>query len=235
MSTKNKHICVFICFNNYEHIVQCFNSVKNLPLDFFIIENFSKNSEKIKSFFIEQDLKNYVVFRENITNNAVNIVINDFKEVFKSYEYITFSDCDLFVENSEQLFDEIYKILEHDDVGVCCSSLSLENLPNVTGSQTWIPSPISVHEDYINADTGIHFMTLKNTNFNLIENCKFLDNSLSSKFRSNNLKWVSTKKNNCLHLTWDLYIGGNEYYEFKKNNLSSIFSHNRLSIYDIII
>lgn len=235
MSTNNKHICVLICFNNYEHIVKCFESIKNLPLDFFIIENPSKNSDKIQKYFKEQKLKGYVRFEENITNNAVDIIREDYSPLFQSYEYITFSDCDLFTDSSSSLFSEIYRILEHEEVGVCCTSLCMDNLPNVPGANGWIPNPISIHEDYINVNTGVHFMTMKQKNYSLLYGTKFKDTLMVSLIRSKNLKWVSTKENKSIHLTWDLYYQGNEYYNFKKENShSSLWYHNKKSNYNIL-
>jgi hypothetical protein len=235
MSINNKHICVLICFNNYEHIVKCFESIKNLPLDFFIIENPSKNSDKIQKYFKEQKLKGYVRFEENITNNAVDIIREDYSPLFQSYEYITFSDCDLFTDSSSSLFSEIYRILEYEEVGVCCTSLCMDNLPNVPDANGWIPNPISIHEDYINVNTGVHFMTMKQKNYSLLYGTKFKDTLMVSLIRSKNLKWVSTKENKSIHLTWDLYYQGNEYYNFKiERGLESLWSHNETSDYIIL-
>lgn len=234
MSTNNKHICIFFCYNNFEHIVKCFESVKNLPLDFFIIENFSKNSDKIETYFKQQNLKGYVRFEKNITNNAVDIIKKDFEKLFESYDYITFSDCDLFVEDSKSLIDEIYQILDYDDVGVCCSHLSMDNLPNVPGADKWVPTPISIHEDYLNTNTGIYFMTLKQKNYHLIKNIKFKDHIMCLTVRGNGLKWAATKQNQVVHLTWDLYYEGSEYYNFKIKNLGIIWSHSERCDYEII-
>ena len=230
----NKHICVFICYNNFEHIVECFESVKNLPLDFFIIENFSENSNKIESYFKQQKLIGHIRFEKNITNNSVDIIKKDYEDLFESYEYITFSDCDLFATNSNLLLDEIYLILDYDDIGVCSSALCMDNLPNVQGSKNWIPTPISIHEDYINTNTGVHFITIKQKNYKIIKNTKFLDSLMCSEIRSGGLKWVATKKNNVKHLTWDLYHVDNEFYEFKLKRGFDLWSHNEVSKYIVL-
>jgi len=230
----NKHICVFICYNNFEHIVECFESVKNLPLDFFIIENFSENSNKIESYFKKQKLIEHIRFEKNITNNAVDIIKKDYEDLFETYEYITFSDCDLLFTNSNRLLDEIYLILDYDDIGVCSSALCMDNLPNVQGSKNWIPTPISIHEDYINTNTGVHFMTIKQKNYKIIKNIKFLDSIMGSEIRSGGLKWVATKKNNVKHLTWDLYHVDNEFYEFKLKRGFDLWSHNEVSNYVVL-
>jgi hypothetical protein len=235
MSLKNNHICILICYNNYEHIVKCFESIKNLNFDFFIIENFSNNSHEIEKYFKKQKILRYVQFEKNITNNAVNIIKNDFKKLLDSYEYLTFSDCDLFSENSSILFEEIYKILEFDNIGVCCSSLSLDNLPKIPGANSWQPIPTEINDHYIDVNTGIHFMTIKSHNYKLLTGVNFLDSKMANHIRSNKLKWVATKFNKVIHLTWDLYKEDNEYFIFKKNNNHTLWNHSNKCNYRIIV
>jgi hypothetical protein len=203
-------------------------------LDFFIIENFSENSNKIESYFKKQKLIEHIRFEKNITNNAVDIIKKDYEDLFETYEYITFSDCDLLFTNSNRLLDEIYLILDYDDIGVCSTTLCMDNLPNVQGSKNWIPTPISIHEDYINTNTGVHFMTIKQKNYKIIKNIKFLDSIMCSEIRSGGLKWVATKKNNVKHLTWDLYHVDNEFYEFKLKRGFDLWSHNEVSKYIVL-
>lgn len=233
MSNK-KHICLLICYNNYEHIVETYESISNLNMDFFIIENHSENTDRIRAYFENKPILKYVLFEKNIAQNAMNIVIKDFEHIIGNYEYITFSDCDLVPDNSNKLFDEIYKILEHSDVGACCTSLDYSNLPEVPGSKTWISKPIQMHDDYIEANSGNHFMTLKQKHFHLVTNINFLDTILMRRFREVGLKWVITKHNRSKHLTWDLYHTGNEYYEYKVKNGSSIWSKKEICNYVIV-
>ena len=233
MSNK-KHICVLICYNNYEHIVETYESICNLEMDLFIIENYSENTDKIRKYFENKPVLKYILFEKNIANNAMNIVIKDFKDIICNYEYITFSDCDLVPNDSYELFNEIYKILEHYDVGVCCTALDDSNLPRVPGSENWIPRPTRIHSDYIEANSGNHFMTFKQKYFHLITDINFLDTVLIQKFKRVGLKWVITKHNNSKHLTWDLYHDGNEYYEYKLKHGNSIWSKNVVCNYEII-
>lgn len=235
MSTKYKHIVILICYNNFEHIVQCFESIKNLPFDFFIIENYSNNSIAIQEYFKKEDLIGYVQFEENISNNAVDVIKNDYSELINSYEYITFSDCDLLPNNSVDLFNEIYKILEHNQVGVCGTSLLSDNLPNIPNSSWWTGHPISINFDYINMNTGIWFITIKQRNYHIVENVKFKDSTWCNSIREKKLIWAATKINKVKHLTWDLFYDGNEYYEFKKKSFKDIWNHNNFCNYKVIL
>lgn len=46
-----KHICVFLAYQNIEHIKTSFESMYLDSVDYFIVENFSENSDSIKEFF----------------------------------------------------------------------------------------------------------------------------------------------------------------------------------------
>jgi hypothetical protein len=225
-----KHLCILICYNNVEHIIKCYENIKNNDIDFIIIENFSENTKHIKEYFIKQNIKKYFLFQENITNNAVNIVLKDHISILKEYKYITFSDCDLYLKNSSETFFEIFDILEINNIGVCCVDLSMDNLPDIPGSEGWIPQPKQITEKYIECDTGIHFMTFKNENIKIVENVNFLDSNLANRTKQLGKKWVKTITNKAVHLTWDLYRDNNEYYQYKVKN-KNLWSHNKTSRY----
>ena len=229
----NKHICVLICFKNLEHIIKCYESFYNSDIDFFIIENYSNNSEKIKEYFIDKNIIGYLQFEDNISHKAVSTFITDYENLLNKYEYITFSDSDLTVENSKETFNEIIKNLNLENVMVSCVDLTMVNLPNVPGSQSWIPSPLNVTDEYIEGASGVHMMTIKQENFELIKNIKFLDSVLKNKVYRNKKKWVKTLKNKAYHLTWDLYFEGSDYYKFKLSN-PDIWNHENTCDYKII-
>ena len=87
----NKHICILICFNNLEHIKQCYESLYNKNIDFFIIENYSDNSEKIKEFFIDKNIIGYIQFEKNISHKAVSTFITDYENILNLIVEIKFS------------------------------------------------------------------------------------------------------------------------------------------------
>ena len=78
-------------------------------------------------------------------------------------------------------------------------------------------------------------MTLKKENIELLYSGKFIDSAIASRTKSQNLKWVKTKLNKAYHLTWDLYVKGNPYYEFKIQNIDHIWNHSSISPYLKII
>lgn len=227
--SKN-HICILFCYNNYEHIVECFNSLYREETDYFIIENYSKNSDKIKDFFLTKKLKGYIQFKENITNNATSVFFMDFYNLLKEYKYVTLSDCDLLVKDKNALFTEIFKNLELEDVLVSCVDLDMKNLPNVPGSELWIPKGIETN-DYIEGLTGAWILTIKNENLDFFYNVKSLDSAWHLKAKSLKKKWVKTRVNKAYHLTWDLYNPENEYYKFKEKGRNKLWHHSKVCDY----
>jgi hypothetical protein len=230
----NKHICILICYKNFEHIKKCFESLYNDEIDFFIVENYSENSDKIKDLFFKKNVVGYIQFEKNITNNALSIFVKDYENILNKYEYVTFSDCDLIIENNKDTFNEIIKNLNLKNVLVSCVDLKMDNLPNVSGSKSWIPPALSITDEYIEGASGVHLMTLKGENLWLVKNTNFLDSTIRSKVHSENKKWVKTLINKAYHLTWDLYFDGSDYYDYKKSS-SNLWSHNNTCDYKIII
>ena len=231
----NKHACIFICYNNTDHIIESFNSIYKEDIDFFIIENKSINSDLISNFFITHKNKifKYIQFQENIANNALDIFLKDFYRELCDYNYITFTDGDLRIDNTDNTFKEIIKNLYLPDVLVSCVNLYTHNLPNIPGSQSWLPAGTKT-EEYIECFTGIHLMTIIKENLFLFKNLKFLDSNFHSKTISLNKKWVKTIHNKAYHLTWDLYKNNNSYYKFKLDNLD-IWTKIKSSAYITII
>ena len=230
----NKHICILFCYNNVDHIRRCFESLKSNSIDFFIIENPSTNSIEIQKYFQNLDLTGYIQFDTNITFKAVEQFITDYYDLLHEYDYITISDCDLQVTNSNETFNELIKNLNLPGVGVSCIDLSLINFPSdVPGSSEWFPAPLSETDDYIECATGVHLCTIKKENLHLFQGT-FIDQHIRERTYAANLKWVKSKKNKAIHLTWDLYVPGNEYFEYKINN-NTIWNHSNTSKYKVII
>ena len=232
-SIKN-HICVLFCYHNYEHIKQCFDSIYDNKTDYFIVENKSTNSDNIEEFFREKKIAGYIQFEKNITNNAADIFLRDYLHRLKEYKYVTFSDCDLLVKDKGTLFDELFKNLEYKDVLISCADLEMKNLPKIKGSETWVPSSIA-RDGYLEGFTGIHFLTIKSENLNFFKDIHFLDTNLHLRCKRWKKKWVKTLNTKVYHLTWDLYIAGNEYFEFKLESHDSLWNHKTVCDYKVII
>jgi hypothetical protein len=205
-------------------------------IDFFVIENYSSSSSQIEKFFNEcKNIKGYIQFHENISYKANEIFLKDFFEFYSKYEFITITDCDLEVTNTQQTWAEIKNNLEFENVGVSCIDLSMENFPvHIPGANSWIPDPLNVSEHYIECATGAHLLTIKSKNIDILKTLPFVDSNVFHTVYNMNLKWVKTKINKAKHLTWDLYKQDNEYYQFKQKYIHELWNHQKISNYKII-
>lgn len=232
----NNHLCILWCFNNHEHIKQCFESIYMDNKDYFIVENISPNSPIIEEYFKKQRIAGYIQFEKNIGDNAVKIFLHDFQLFVKQYPYVTFSDGDILLQDATKTFQEIWQILQHPGIGVCTVDLKMDNFPHqIAKPSDWLPSPVSVGADYIECQTGAHLMTLNRSNLDILFNApKAIDNCFRMACASKRLKWVKTKVNKAYHLTWDYYVKGHPYYEFRKNN-PNIFNQKNICNYRKIV
>lgn len=229
----NKHICILCCYENFEHIKLCYKSLYLDEIDFFIIENYSSASSKIEKFFrICKNIKGYIQFYENISYRAIEIFFKDFFELYSKYDFITITDCDLTVSNAQDAWSEIKNNLEFENIGVSCIDLSMENFPShIPHSNSWIPNPLNITEHYIECRTGVHLLTIKSKNIDILKTIPFIDSNIFATVYNMNLKWIKTKNNKAIHLTWDLYKPDNKYYQFKQKNIHKLWNHEKISNY----
>jgi hypothetical protein len=233
-----KHIIVFLAFENLDIIKTSFDSIKSANADFFIIENYSKNSDEIKKYFLDEKyflgekLIKYIQFEKNAAANALNILIRDYYDLLNEYHFITITDGDLFCYDIKETFNEIISAFDHPECYVSGVSLYdgnnylaqnrvvgiLPYIEEIQNKTNVIPNPII-------GKTGCHLMTIANKNLPLFKDIHFLDSNIFCKAEDIGGKWFETTKNTAYHLTWDLYFDGNPYYENKKNNLVEIWSH----------
>lgn len=221
-----KHICCLHVFYNTEHTIKCFESLKNLDMDFIILEDESIYSPEIQNYFSDKNILKYCLFKDS-GGNALSFY-RDEVDLFKQYDYITFSDCDLYHENQKEVFNEITSILDnYSEVGVCSASLSHENLPS--WSRGWGMSGRDRGQDYIEARTGIWFSTFRGDFTEIFNVACWWDYKIIDQCNHLRKKWVRAKNNSVYHLTWDLYSEHppySDYQELKQQRLKSgIFSH----------
>lgn len=230
----NKTIIYFFVYFDFEVIKSSFDSLLQYKdyLDIVVVENKSINTSKIKPFFIkclkEKKILRYYLSNKNITNNALEIVIDRELPLIKNQKYFMISDGDLLFY-SKNSFIEIFNVLNtNDDVFSCGISLDMSNLPIdvFPESKNWIPQDICEHDNFIEARTGAHFLMLRTSYFleywsyRKKKNLRFLDSTMANYCYNNLKKWGRTKYSSARHLTWDSYADINHPYtkeKFRKN------------------
>lgn len=246
----NKHILVFFCFNNVEHIKISFDSMYQSNIDYFIVENKSNYSEAIKDYFLEQkktreNIVGYIQFEKNIVANAMNIFFKDYIDLLKQYEYITITDGDYYVYDMKSTVEELLMAFNHPN----CAASSAERYPysnwrhpnRVIGVEHYVDFMKKRENIAPNNIVGIgtfSLMTIKKQNLEIIENVFFNDGNIRNKVSQKFGSWYLTVKNQCYHLTdeccYDEFTG-DAYMTWKRNIGHKIWSVNEDSDYVIII
>ena len=228
-----KHIVVFLAFENLDIIRTSFDSLKTADADFFVVENHSENSHLIKEYFSNQKLVGYIQFNKNAGANALNVFVRDYYDLLSEYDFITYTDCDLFLDDIKETFKEIITTFKDPECYVCGVSLYHGNSylnkgsNRVVGIQPYIDfmkSRSDIEPSPTFGKTGAHLLTFTNKTLFLIKNIHFIDTNIFNNAVKNGGKYFKTTKNVAYHLTWDLYFDNNPYYENKKNNLVKIWS-----------
>ncbi len=207
-----------VVFFDCEVIIKTLESLLPLKkhIEIIVIENPSVYSADIfacsKAFENLGLVKKHFLFEKNIMSDAMLEILNkEFK--LQSYDYCVVTDGDLKLLDLGWL-EEAKKTLKNKEVFAIGISLDMKNLPIKTfpDSINWIPPDISFSEKYIEADTGMHLLTMTGKTLQLAveyinhNNLVFCDYNLNSYCKKVlNKKWCRTKNAKAIHLTWDSY------------------------------
>jgi sugar O-acyltransferase (sialic acid O-acetyltransferase NeuD family) len=238
-----KHICVFLAFKNLEHIKLSFESIQTEDVDYYVLENPSENSTQIFNYFKNKNLIGYIRFNENVAANAVNTFIIDYKDLLLKYDYITITDGDIYVYDIKETFKEIKAALDNPNCFISSADLYLannydNNSNRVIGVDKYIEAMKINIKNFgsILGNTGNFLLTIKKENFGVIENIHYIDSNLKNRLDVLKKDWYKTNKNICYHLTWDLYVDNNPYYEWKKTVYPNIwYEKKEKSLYTIML
>ena len=234
---KNNHLIVFIAYKHFDIIKTSFDSISKYEnADYFVVENSSENSDKIQGFFRDKNIKAHIRFNQNIANSAITVFINDYWELLQNYDYVTITDGDIYIQDINATFEEVFSAFQFPEVVVSSVDLWLgnhyENQERKTIKEYKSDfnnnkrEPISVE-----GHTGGFLITIPRSHLFLIKGYLFTDSNLIQTVNANKCRWYKTNKNLGYHLTWDLYYDGNEYYEWKKQVYPMIWTEPKSSDY----
>jgi hypothetical protein len=235
-----KHLIVFLAYKHLDIISKSFESIKDVDADIFIVENQSENSTAIADYFENKNHVGYIQFHENIANSSMSIFIADYWNLIEQYEYVTFTDGDLYVHDAKGMFDEIFDAFKNPEVIISSAELwqgnnytnsvrlGLESFVNESKCNEALFGSVQGH-------TGNFFITVKHQDINLFRlNKLYLDSFLAETVNGLNRSWYKVNRNKIYHLTWDLYVEGNPYFEFKKQVFNTIWFKEHFSGYDVL-
>jgi len=232
----NKHLIVVLVFSEVDIIKTSFDSIHHEHFDYFIIENKSINSNKIKEYFLEKkdkfsNIVGYIQFEENISATAIDCFLKDFESFIKQYEYLTITDGDFYMYD---IYDAIHEnILAFNDSKCMISSIPLYMQNNYTDNSNRIIGldnynkmqleRIFIPPSHKSGITSCSFLTFKTNNMDFLKTIHFIDTTIHHTVNRIGGKWLVALKNQSYHLTWDLYVDGNPYYEWKKEVVRHIW------------
>lgn len=241
----NKHILIFFCFNNVEHIKMSFNSMYQSDIDYFIVENKSGYSEEIKNYFLikaSDNVVGYIQFEKNISSNAINIFLRKYGDFLRKYEYITFTDGDYYVYDMKSTMQEILQAFNHSDCAISSADLYLGNQLNnpnkIVGTQHYDEFMKSRSGMTLNNVIGIgipSLMTLQKKDLYILESIYYFDGNIRNKVSEVGKQWYITTKNLTYCLTCDISYAGHPYYDWKRSIGHAIWQITEESNYKILI
>lgn len=178
--------CVILVYYNFDVIKQTINFLaSDERLELYVLENkspytYSHIKPYLRQLVANGKIKQYVLFDRNISNNAYELFFDNVTINNKS-DYIIITDGDMVVPSGQYTLDwldeEIDIIKRHPNIECCGINLSPHNLPrnnpfftsntnSVYNCEGWIPDKFgTVHESYVEADTGIHLLLFKKALF----------------------------------------------------------------------
>ena len=232
--------CVVLVYYNFDIIKETIDFLAaDDRLILYVVENKSDATNLLINPYLlkkqaEGLIKKYILFDKNISNNALELFF-DAGLIEEKSEFIIITDGDIVVPPTpgipNWLDEELAIINKFEDIECCGINLSPKNLPkdnpyfnqnsnSIYNCENWEPDKFGIiHNDYVEADTGVHLLLFKRNLFDefisarKLNGWRFLDENLRNFVKLNkNFRWVVTKKNYGLHLTWDVYNDPNHSY-----------------------
>jgi hypothetical protein len=265
MITK-KHLIVFLAFREVDVIKKSFESIEDVSSDIFVIENKSENSLEIEEYFKSKSksLIGYIQFNENTENSSIPLFNKAFKDLVISYEYITYTDGDLYSYDAEEMFREILEAFKNPRVMVSSSAVwggnysfinskeyidiikknksNLKPLELRKGFEDFLSEQKDNNRDFgsknypVSLSTGHFFVTLRNQDLNHIFDLEvYMDAYIYRKVTELKKEWHITNRNISYHMSWDLYYKGSPYYEWKRENKDTIWQFAKESDFRVIV
>lgn len=245
--------CIVLVFYNFDIIKDTmeFLSKYGDRLEFTVIENRSIHTDFVIRPYMERLLQEgvisrYVLFGENITSNAVEMLIdNDIVPELHGSEYFMLTDGDLIVNNGDFLSEQLAIMNNNRDVFICGTRLNLDNLPlnNYPHAASWIPPVRHVYPDYYEGVTGMHLALIRTADFfdyfAFIKRHHVTHQDIQMHhycYHLANKKWARTKHCEAIHLTWYINSDSNHPYEQwkSKQNIQQLWAHNWYCSFEVM-
>ena len=187
-------------------------------LELIVLENPSEATATVIRPDIEArlrrgELARYLLFDENISNNAFEVALALERPRWESAPHVLLTDGDL-VGDDGWLDEELALIDGHPEVFACGVRLNEDNLPLAVfpDAGSWVPPPMARHDEYDEGLTGIHLLMLRGpdlaaySRYRATGALSFVDSTMHNfSYGVLGQRWARTIRSSARHLTWDLY------------------------------
>lgn len=242
--------CIVITYFDTEIIQKSLEFLIQEPrLQLTVIENPSETTTVNQVYALDLlksgQIVEYILMDKNISNNAVEMILENKIDSFKKSPYLLITDGDLVVNEPNWLDEKIRIMEENSDVFVCGSQLKLDNLPTKVfpnAAKEWLSPIIEEHPLYLYQFTGIWLCLFRTPDFLQYfkymrkKRHRFLDSNMHNYcYLKLKKKWASTKKCLAWHLTWDRYNDPEHSYSKMKFSqpMEKIWNHGQFCGYTI--
>jgi hypothetical protein len=166
--------CILIAYNNPSVALESLSSVVAASdlLDIYVVELMSVSTESkskpiMEQFVREGKVNKYILFDENISNNAVNLVFELLKNELANSTFVILSDLDIIIDPAS-VYEQIAIMLSNDNVFSCSVQIDTsrwrEQYSETTGKlDRGIAEASAFPTQYIEHWTGM-WMTMFRTN-----------------------------------------------------------------------
>lgn len=246
---KKKIPCFVFIYHQIDFIKQTLDFLLDYTeeIEIYIVENKSINTEKIIRPYISNlvnsgQVKKYFLFETNITNNAMEMVLESPEVNLNNSEYVLLTDADLVPNNKDWLQEEISILRNNFEVFCCGINLDLSNLPVdvIPKAVNWYPPAKATYDDYIEGVTGHHFVLMRTGELKSFldymhkSNLKYRDSEMHRYcYHVLNKKWARTKQTQARHLKWDVVKVSAHPYLQRKQLVKDIWNHNFYCSYEV--
>src|SRR5512135_81838 len=136
METRSRIPTVVFAYHDLGMVRETLASLARLGnrLAITVVENGSVNTAThLRPYFVSLlrrgTIDRYILFRNNITNNALEVVYDDRLIYFERSMHVLITDGDIVPDRLDWLDEELGVLDRHRDVFVCGVQLTTENLP----------------------------------------------------------------------------------------------------------
>lgn len=213
--------CLVLCYFDFDTVRRCLDFVAEYSsvLDVMVVENKSRNTNPyIRPYVMELiaagKVSKYFLFDRNISNNALEVVMDSKHIDLTRSPYFLLTDGDVIVEGKGWLYEQLQILDENEDVFACGVNLDVSNLPleSMPEARNWVPKELHERETYIESRMGVQLLMLRAADLRQFlkyrsrRQDRFTDLVLARYGREIlHKKWVLTKHHRARHLTWDVY------------------------------